>query len=230
MRNEYSRHMKVGMSQSNYLPWRGYFDLIKRSDLFLFYDDVQYTKQDWRNRNKIKTADGLKWITIPVKRGNDMLKIQDMVPDGQQWRRKHLAMIESNYSRAPYFDQYIGFFRQFYSMEWETLSELNQYLIRNICRMLGISTTFGSVTDYPAEGTKGERVLNILKKVGCTTYNFGPAGKAYLSDEDFEKNGMSVHWMEYDYAEYPQLHPPFEGAVSIIDLLFNTGAAAKGYI
>ena len=227
--------MKVGISQSNYIPWRGYFDLIKKCDLFVLLDDVQYTTGDWRNRNKIKTNNGVKWLTIPVghirRHPNGGKRICDIVLPDVPWQKDHWNKIREAYKKAEHFNTYRVFFEELYfDYKWDTLSRLNRAFITCICGLLGITTTIKDSRDYPVRGHKKERILNILKEVGATEYYSGSAAKNYITDDDFKDNGIEVHWMEYDYPDYPQLHGSFEPHVSVIDLIFNTGADALEYL
>jgi hypothetical protein len=224
--------MKVVINQSNYLPWKGYFDLIHEADLFVFLDDVQFTKNDWRNRNRIKTPRGPAWLTIPVGKHLDR-RICDveLPPDG--WRERHWRMIEENHRDAPHFARYAPGFRDaLLGREWRTLSELNQHLIQHVARdMLGIRTTFTDSRAHPQPGKNQERVMGLLRAVGASAYLSGPAGKSYIEERLFAENGIELIWKDYSgYPEYPQLHPPFEHAVSIIDLLFNAGPDAPHFI
>jgi hypothetical protein len=223
---------KVAINQSNYIPWKGYFDLINDVDLFLFYDDVQYTVRDWRNRNRVKTAQGTIWLTVPV--GSDRnRRICDVAIPYQAWQTKHWKTILHSYSRAPYFDRFREFFRWVYlENRWTNLSALNQHLITTIAsEWLGIETRFVQAPTLDAEYHKQDRILALLKKVGAEIYVSGPAAKAYLDAARFEQEGIRLVWKEYSgYPEYPQLYPPFEHAVSIIDLLFHTGPDAPFYV
>jgi hypothetical protein len=221
----------VAVLQSNYIPWKGYFDLINSADLFIFYDDVQFTKNDWRNRNKIKTPDGLKWITIPCGFKSHMLIYEIGLPDSD-WQNKHWNLIKENYSKAPYFNQYSKFFENIYlNQKWKNLSDLNQYLIKNISlKFLNIKTQFDDSRNYSIQGKGEDRLINLLKKVNATKYISGPSGKAYISNNRFLSEGIHLEWMNYNnYPEYQQLYPPFQHAVSIVDLLFNTGSNAENF-
>lgn len=221
----------VAVLQSNYIPWKGYFDLINSVDLFIFYDDVQFTKNDWRNRNKIKTPDGLKWITIPCGFKSNKLIYEIDLPVSD-WQNKHWNLIEENYSKAPYFNLYKKFFENIYlNQKWKNLSELNQFLIKNISfNFLNIKTQFDDSRNYNIQGKGENRLINLLKKVNTTKYISGPSAKAYISNNKFVSEGIHLEWMNYDnYPEYAQLYPPFQHAVSIIDILFNTGPNAKNF-
>jgi WbqC-like protein family len=223
--------MKVAVIQSNYLPWRGYFDLIHDADVFVFYDDVQYTTNDWRNRNRVKGANGPVWLTVPVGNQNDR-RICDVEIRDRGWARKHWMTIEQSYRKAPGFARYGAFFRGIYEREWTSLSELNQSLIRTIAaEFLGIATEMRDVRDYQVGGVRGDRLLDLLKQVGATDYISGPSARAYLDEAGYLREGIRVHWKDYStYPAYPQLHGAFDANVSIVDLLMNCGDRAPDYI
>mgnify|MGYP006076534207 CR=1 FL=1 len=222
---------KVAVLQSNYIPWKGYFDIINSADLFIFYDDVQFTKNDWRNRNKIKTQGGLKWITIPCGHQNFKL-IYEVNFVNSDWQIKHWNLIKAHYSKAPYFNHYKKFFENIYlNQNWKNLSKLNQYLIKTISlEFLNIKTQFDDSRNYNIQGKGEDRLINLLKKANTTKYISGPSAKAYISNDRFLSEGIHLEWMNYNnYPQYSQLYPPFEHAVSIIDLLFNTGPNAENF-
>ena len=224
--------MKIVILQSNYIPWKGYFDIIGSVDLFIFHDDLQYTKGDWRNRNKIKTPKGTEWITVPCGTNEHRL-ICDVELSSADWQRRHWNLIRAHYAKAAYFKQYAPFFESLYlSQAWTNLSDMNQYIIKAISvELLGIKTQFDDSRAYGLKAAKGERVIELLKKIGAETYLSGPSAKSYLAVSAFEKAGIRLEWMNYrDYTEYPQLHPPFEHAVSIIDLIFNAGPDAPSFM
>ena len=223
----------VGVIQSNYLPWKGYFDIIDRSDLFIFHDDLQYTKDDWRNRNKIKKARGPAWITIPCGRNTNRL-ICDVNIEDQSWQKRHWNMIWTHYHQAPFFAKYHDFFRDFYlGRRWSNLSELNRYFIEHICReFLGNEhTAFADSRTYDLHQSKGSRILELLQKVEATEYLSGPLAKQYLNEQMFATSRIALTWMDYSgYPEYPQFFPPFDHHVSIIDLLFHVGDQAQRFM
>lgn len=224
---------RVVVLQSNYLPWKGYFDLIRRADLLIFYDDTQYTKNDWRNRNRIKTSRGVEWLTIPCGRHHMHRLIHDVRPVGNEWQRSHWDRIRMSYRFAPYFGMYRDFFESFYrAHDWTNLSELNQYLITTIGRaFLGIQTPILRSTDFHLVGSKEERLVHMLVQSGATRYLSGPTGRQFLRMEPFERAGIRVEWMDYSgYRPYPQLYPPFVHEVSVIDLLFQEGPGAAQYL
>jgi len=223
---------KVAIVQSNYIPWKGYFDIIAMADLFIFHDDLQYTKQDWRNRNKIKTPRGTEWLSIPCGSDENRL-ICEVVLRDDTWQRKHWRKIIQYYQYAPYFASYKEFLENFYLQhKWDNLSNLNQYLIQEISQLyLGIKTEFDDSRRYKLKEKRSSRVLELLKKVGANIYLSGPAARNYLDEKQFEDSGIKIEWMDYSgYPEYDQLYPPFEHNVSIIDLLFNTGDQAHTYL
>lgn len=222
----------VVVLQSNYIPWKGYFDLIHDADLFIFYDDVQYTKNDWRNRNKIQTPQGPRWLTIPTGINTDR-RICDVELIDHRWQSSHWESIRQTYRNSPYFKLYKAFFEDIYrGREWASLSELNQQLIQRISQeLLGIPTRFDDSRNYASGGAKQERLLNLLTAAGTEHYISGPAARAYIDEEAFATANIRLTWKDYsNYPVYPQGPAPFEHGVSIIDLLFNTGPQAAWHI
>ncbi len=222
----------VAMSQSNYIPWKGYFDLINLADEFYFYDDVQFTKQDWRTRNKIKTPKGLEWLSVPVGKHRSRLICEVEIKD-HLWQKQHWGKILSNYRTTPYFNDYREFFEEIYlNRVWTNLSEMNQHIIKSISKdILGITTKFGDSRAYNLSGEKAERYIPLLKQVGATEYISGPSAKGYLTADILEREGIKLTWMNYrGYPEYHQLFPPFQHDVSILDLIFNEGPDSRLYL
>jgi hypothetical protein len=224
--------MKLAVLQSNYIPWKGYFDIIHNVDLFLFYDEVSYTKNDWRNRNQILTEKGKQWLTVPVH-GSTTLPIQNIQIVEGRWQRQHYQALVTNYAKAPFFSQYRDFIEDIYlNRKWKSLSDLNQTLIQKISRdFLGIRTEFGRSSDYSSSGSGHQKLLSLVKAVGADSYLSGPAAREYIHSDDYEEAGIQLEWMDYSgYPEYNQLFQPFQHQVSILDLLFNTGERASEYI
>ncbi|MDD5240731.1 MAG: WbqC family protein [Sulfuricella sp.] len=220
--------MKVGIIQSNYIPWRGYFDFIASVDLFLFHDDLQYTKGDWRNRNKIKTKNGLKWITVPVNYAHTNQLICDTTIDyHQKWWRDHLNQFRENYFIAPCYGDICEILEKSLPRNIQTISELNISLIKNICGYLKINTPMLMTSEFEPEGSKSERLVSILRKAGASTYVSGPAADGYLEKELFKKSGICIEYKSYDYPEYPQLHGAFEPRVTVLDVIANCGEKAS---
>ena len=225
--------MILAVDQPNYIPWKGYFDLIHDVDLFVFYNDVQYTTRDWRSRNKIITPNGEKWLTIPAGSKRDRM-IYEVKLDDDSWQKNHLETIRFAYGKSPFFKKYYPFFENVYlGRRWDYLFELDQYLITEISReFLGIKTKFADSRDYPKTGAKHEKMLSLVKSVGdVEIYESGPAAKDYIIPDDYRKNGIKLAWKNYNgYPEYHQLSNSFTHQVSIIDLLFNVGDDSPYYI
>jgi hypothetical protein len=223
----------VAIVQSNYVPWRGYFDLIASVDEFILLDDVQYTRRDWRNRNRIKTPRGPQWLTIPVRvSGRYTQLICDTEVDDRAWAKRHWEIVQLNYGGAPGFDYAREFVEEMYrSVPGTGLSEINRHFLERICGRLGIETPLTDSRTYAAEGTKSERLIDLCRRAGATEYLSGPSAKAYLDEERFAAAGISVSWFSYGpYPEYAQAHPPFEPQVSILDVLLCTGEDAPQFV
>lgn len=272
------RVKKIAVVQSNYIPWKGYFDLINMVDEFILYDTMQYTRCDWRNRNKIKTKHGLYWLTIPVKvKGKFYQKIKDTAVSDPNWANNHWKTLSAHYARAPYFDICKELFVDLYlgrNSPW--LSEINYRFLYAICKLLGIKTKLSWSSDYhiitsspklqtfPGDESEArfqysadiknetvkiftkkplllslrniinnrtERLVDLCKQAGATEYISGPSAKNYIDPVQFEKAGILLSYIDYsNYPEYPQLYPPFEHGVSIVDLIFQTGPDAAKYM
>lgn len=228
--------MKCVILQPSYIPWRGYFHQIQKADTFIFYDDVQYDKDGWRNRNLIKTAQGTQWLTIPVKAKGAVSKgipiNQIRISWDKPWNVHHWRAIQFAYKKTPFFSKYADYFEEMYSRQPQLLADFTIQTTIEIAALLGIrSTQFIRSSDLGSvEGEKTDRLINLLKKVGADHYISGPAAKDYLEEEKFIAAGISLEYMHYNYPEYPQLYPPFEGKVSIIDLLFMTGPDSLKFI
>lgn len=224
---------KIAIIQSNYIPWKGYFDIINMVDEFILYDTEQYSRRDWRNRNKIKTPKGLLWLTIPVEvKGKFFQKINETKICVKDWNKKHWKTITLNYAKAKYFKEYKEYFEELYlSCNEEYLSEINFKFINAINQLLGIKTKIRWSMEFDLPEGKNEKLIAICKQCNANIYLSGPAAKHYLEEELFKKEGIKVEWMDYSgYPEYPQLYQPFEHGVSIIDLIFNTGPEATKYM
>ncbi|EKT4465845.1 WbqC family protein [Pseudomonas putida] len=225
---------KVAVVQSNYIPWKGYFDLIRKVDAFILYDDVQYTRRDWRNRNKIKTAQGEHWLTVPVKnKGRYEQCINEVEISEPGWAAQHWKTIEMNYRRAPCFSSMEGPVRALYehAATCTHLSRINQVFIAGLCELLNIRTPLYRSEDLGRADGKNERLIHLCHAVGGTDYLSGPAASCYLDEQAFAAAGLGLSYMSYTgYPEYPQLFGEFQHAVSVIDLLFNTGADAPTFL
>jgi len=222
--------------QPSYIPWRGYFDLIRRADVFVFYDDVQYDKHGWRNRNRVKTAQGTKWLTIPVlSRGNvsEGLLLKDArISWTEDWAKKHAATLRQSYGKAPCFQAYAHLIDAFYAKRPELLCDFDIETTLELTRVLGIAEgrRFVRSSELGVVGAKTERLVEIVKKVGCDHYLSGPSAKDYIDDALFRDAGIGLEYIEYRYPEYEQLHPPYDPQVTVLDLLFMKGPEAPSLI
>jgi|ERR1700722_14783413 hypothetical protein len=224
---------KIAIVQSNYIPWKGYFDMIRNVDEFVIYDDVQYTRQDWRNRNRIKTSGGVEWLTVPVRmKGKFPQAIRETEIAGHDWASTHWRSLKQNYLRAPCFTQVAQWLEPIYLNETFThLSALNRRLIEAICQFLEIRTKIAYSWDYRLSEGKSERLADLCVQAGGAEYISGPAAKSYLEEDIFIQRGVKVTWFDYDgYPEYPQLWGEFVHEVTVLDLLFNCGDQAPMFL
>ena len=225
---------KVAILQSNYIPWKGYFDIINSVDEFILYDDMQYTRRDWRNRNKIMTKDGLKWLTIPVNnKGKFFQKIKEVMVSEPDWAEKHWKSIHYNYARAKCFADYAPTIQEMYEQcaKESYLSKINYTFLAGICKILDIKTKITWSSDYPMKDGKTERLVGLVQSAGGDYYLSGPAAKDYIEEKYFQEAGIELAWMDYSgYPEYHQLSEHFEHGVSILDLIFNEGMDASKYM
>ena len=225
--------MKVAILQSNYIPWKGYFDMMAMVDVFVLYDEVQYTKNDWRNRNKIIANGKPQWITIPVRQNSLDQRIDETEIVLPKWPVKHWKTIQANYGKAPFFKEYGPKVEALYEAckGVKLLSEINFIFIKGIAEMLGVDTELKWSTDLDLKGDKNERLIDAVKKCGGTRYVSGPAAKSYLDVDAFSREGIEVEWMDYSgYKEYPQSGEGFEHGVSVLDLIFNVGDSSRGFL
>lgn len=220
--------MRVGMIQSNYIPWRGYFDFVSDVNLFIFYDDVAYGQgRKWRNRNVIKTRKGNRWLTVPIESHHSRKQISDVrISYDQDWRTSHLNLLRQSYVNAPYYERYLPAFAAILREHHETISQLNIRLCRWIATELGFQTRFCLSSDFGVEGDKEHRPASIVSAAGGTTYVTGPNTRTYTDPELFARLGIRLEIKSYCYEPYPQLWGEFSPNVSILDLLFNTGPEA----
>lgn len=224
---------KVAILQSNYIPWKGYFDLIAAVDEFILYDDMQYTRRDWRNRNQIKTPQGIQWLTVPVMaKGKYHQKIKDTEIEGSAWTQGHWKSLEQNYRRAQHFEDIAAWLRPLYLAESYThISQMNRRFIDAICRYLSIETTITQSSDYILSEGRTSRLADICAQAGGTEYVSGPSAKEYIDADIFADAGITLTWFDYaGYPEYPQLWGTFSHNVSILDLLFNCGRESSRFM
>lgn len=223
--------MKAAIIQPNYIPWKGYFDIINEVDVFIVLDDLQYTVRDWRNRNTIKTPNGLQWLTVPVLGGRNQRICDVRIDSSQDWKGRHLGALRHNYGKSAHFEDVYGRFAAVLAGDYELLVQLDSALLGNICDYLGIRTRILNSSEIPSEGTKDEKLVDLCRKVGADAYLSGPAAKDYIRPGLFEQAGISLSYKDYSgYPEYPQFFPPFAHGVTILDLLFHVGPEAPDYI
>jgi len=224
---------RTAILQSNYIPWKGYFDLIAAVDTFVIYDDMQYTRRDWRNRNKIKTPNGLKWLTVPVEvKGKYHQKINETLIADNTWAEKHWQQLEQNYKKSPHFTDISEWLKPLYmEMDTTSLSTCNRIFITAICRYLEIQTEILDSRDFELSEGKSERLANLCSQLSTNEYVSGPAAKNYIDEDMFNQLNIQLTWFDYSgYPKYEQEHGEFEHSVTILDLLFNAGKDAANYM
>lgn len=225
---------RIAILQSNYIPWKGYFDIINSVDEFVIYDEAQYTRRDWRNRNLIKTRNGLIWLTIPVKtKSRFSQKICDTEINGNSWCDKHFDSIRHNYTNTKYFKEFAEIIMNAYheSKSLKYLSDVNKLFLDIILSILNIKTKISCSSEFNYSGNSTEKIISICRQAGASEYLTGQAAKSYLDEERVRKSGIRLLWMDYSgYPEYEQLYPPFEHRVSILDLIFNMGTEARNFM
>jgi hypothetical protein len=225
--------LRICIIQSCYIPWKGFFDLIGQCDEYVVLDSVQYVKRHWHNRNRIKTANGLEWLTIPVVTKGRFEQPIDQVEIEKPWADKHWRAIELAYRRTPFFEQVAPTVKDWYerSDKQARLTDVNAIFLRGIAGMLGLKTRIVGDAVYAVQGVRTERLLEIARAAGADRYLSGPSAKSYLDESRLASAGITTEWMSYDrYPEYRQLHGGFEHAVTVLDLLFNTGPGAPRYL
>lgn len=220
--------------QSNYIPWKGYFDMLAQVDDFVLYDEVQYTRRDWRNRNQIKTPQGLHWLSVPLQsKGNYLERINQMVVADRSWAAKHWRSIVQSYGKLATFGVHAGWLESAFEEagRLERLTEINELFLRAICRALGLRTRLHRSSAFPRMGEgKNERLIDLCSQLNANEYLSGPAARSYVDDSAFAARGIAVRWMTYEgFRPYVQPHGPFVHAVSIVDLLLCTGAEARAF-
>lgn len=225
--------MIVSINQPAYLPWLGYFHRIAKSDLHIVLDHVQFEKNSFTNRNKVRTAQGSTWLTVPVatkgKFGN--LPINELEIADDRWRAKHWQTLKMNYSRGAHFRAHADFFEAIYASEWRKLDDLMDRITTYVLReALRIEAKVVRSSTLKARGTKSELVLNLCREVGANAYLSGPLGRNYLDESSFREAGIEVRYHDYAHPVYPQVYAGFEPYMAIVDLLFNCGPESAAII
>lgn len=221
--------MVVTIHQPDFLPWLGFFDRWAKSDLYIVLDDVQFLRRGWHNRDKIKTRDGVKWLTVPVlKKGQGHQIIRDVRIDyGSNWHQKHLGTIEASYKKAANFDHCFERIRQIYSRKPTFLLDLNMDLLRFVGDELGITSPLAFASDYDIDSTGSRRLLDLVKVVSGSAYLTGEGSKAYLKEALFNREKIQVVWQEFEHPVYRQLHGPFVPMLSVLDFLMMQGVKGE---
>jgi hypothetical protein len=211
--------------QPGYLPWLGYFDLVRRADVFVLYDDVQFDKHGWRNRNRIKCAQGVQWLTVPVRHGGlGLQRIVDvMIDDALPWARKHVGSLRQCYAHAPYVERYLPELEETVSRPWRSLVELDVTVAALLGRWLGVEAEIARSSELGLGEGQSERLLELCRRFGATRYLSGEAARAYLDADLFAESGVAVEWQTYAHPVYPQLHGDFVSHLSALDLILNCG-------
>ncbi|MGA2917085.1 WbqC family protein [Methanoregula sp.] len=219
--------MIASIHQPAYLPWLGYFDKISKSDVHIFFDDAQYSKNNLFNRNRIKTQIGELWLTVPVRYKSGRSIHETEIDNSGNWREKHWKTITCNYSKTLFFKEYAGIFEEIYSRDWKILSDLTIAMNETICEIMGIKTKFYRSSELKAEGMSNEKLINLCKTVGADVYLSGQGAKVYMKEDLFREHGITVEYQEFSYPRYPQAWGDFIPNLSVIDYLFNCGVEEK---
>jgi len=217
--------MRVGVLQPGYLPWLGFFEQVYRCDIFVLFDDVQFNKNSWRNRNRIKTPNGPLWLTVPVsQRGHtSQTLLETRISEKKRWARKHLNSLKIYYGKAPFFDRYIKDLSEIFQQEWSFLVDLDIALINYLLQELGISTPVIRSSKMGIPGKKTDRLVSICKALEATVFYEGAAGRGYIEEKKFKESGIALEYQNYQHPTYPQLYGEFIPYLSVIDLMFNCG-------
>lgn len=224
---------KILITQSNYIPWKGYFDSINLCDVFVVYDDMQYTKRDWRNRNQIKTPNDIKWLSIPVEvSGKFFQKINETKIADKSWNKSHLSLLKQSYASALCYKDVREFVEEMYlTCNFDYLTDVNLHFITRINKFLGITTPIKLSSEFTLHEEKTLRLVNICSELEGTDYYSGPAAKNYMDEPRFSEKNINVHYFDYsNYPEYKQLHGDFTHGVTILDLIYNTGTDATTFM
>jgi hypothetical protein len=226
-------NMVIGILQPGYLPWLGFFEQMYRSDVFVVYDDVQYDKEGWRNRNRIKTANGVQWLSVPVlfKLSDSPLIMEIKIDNKVNWRKKHLTSIRQNYAKSKYFNDYIGFFEDAYARDWECLIDLDMFFIRGLAACLGMGDKqIVCSSGFHIDGDRIGRLINFCRFFRADVFYEGVSGKNYIDEDLFRDQGIRVEYQDYEHPVYRQLYGEFIPYLSVVDLLFNHGKESLSII
>ena len=224
--------MRVTILQPSYLPWLGFFEQMTRSDKFVLLDDVQYTRRDWRNRNRIRVRENWIWLTVPVQQKSRFSQslLETRIDNSVSWRRKHLETLRQHYCKAPFFEKYFPRCQQVYEKDWTFLFDLCLETINLMKEEMGIETPLLRSSEMKPGGEKTERLVSICRELGATHYLSGESGSNYIAEEDFSSQGIALEYQNYEHPVYPQRYTGFVPHLSAIDLLFNCGEQSLGIL
>lgn len=214
----------VSIHQPAYLPWLGYLDRIRRSDVFVFLDTVQFQKNSFQNRNKIRTAQGWSWLTVPLltKGHTEGVLSEIKIDPAQPWQRKHLATLSQSYAAAEFRDRVMSWLAPFYAREWQGFSDLCWTMLEAHLKQLGIATRLVRARDLKDRGArKSDLVLDLCRQLGATTYISGPQGRDYIEEASFAAADIELQYDDYRHPVYRQMHGDFESHMAAIDLMMN---------
>jgi len=223
--------MIVAVHQPQYLPWLGYFDKIDRADIFVLLDNVQFKKNEWQNRNRIKTAQGAQWLTVPVRHKFSQLINQVKINDKDKWQHRQRQAIISNYKKASYWYLLEEFFEEIFASKWQYISQLNIHVVKKLAELLGITTPIfvaSELGEFP-EDPDG-RLIALAKHFDADTYLAGGGGREYMNMEKYAESGIEVIFQEYKHPVYNQLFGDFKPFMSVVDLIYNHGRASLGIL
>lgn len=215
--------MLVAVHQSQFLPWLGYLDKLDRADVFILLDTVQFKKNEWQNRNRIRTAQGWQYLTVPVLHEFPQRLDRVRINNQTDWRRKHLRALDIHYRKTPFYDQYAKALRDLYALEWEQLAPLSAATIEVLAGAFGITTPIVKASRFEAREEQSGRLVDLCKAVGGDRYLAGAGGRDYMDVAQFEAAGIAVEFQDFIHPEYGQVYQPFIAGMSAIDLLFNCG-------
>ena len=222
--------MRVAIHQPQFLPWLGYLDKVQQADCFVMLDNVQFKKNEWQNRNQIRTCKGSQWLTVPILHSFGQLICDVRINNTDHWKRKHLAALKTHYEGAPFFSQYFLELQEIYSKEWQKLSDFNVMILQWLLGHFGIVTPIQLSSDMNLRKQPTERLIDICRTVGATTYLAGQGAQAYMDMRKFEFSGFNLEIQEFEPQVYPQRYDSFVPSLSAIDLLFNCGPDSLQYL
>lgn len=215
--------MIVTIHQPQFMPWIGYFDKMEQADVFVYLDNVQFKKNEWQNRNRLKTAQGWQWLTVPVLHNFPQTILEVGINDEVDWKSKHLNALATNYSKAPFYKQYWGQFKEFYEKDWRKLVDINIGSVELLKNLMGVNVKAVLASELKTTGDSTQRLVEICKEIGADTYISGPDGVKYMDIALFEKNDIKVVFHDFHHPVYAQLYGDFISHLSVVDLLFNCG-------